>query len=62
MLLVTAPVVVLDFDRMEACDEYTDPVMLMDKKFFSYNAIVIKIPPSLSLVVFSYRQESLVYL
>lgn len=47
---------------MEACDEYTIPVMLLDKKFFSYNTILIRIPPSLSLVVFPYSQESLVYL
>lgn len=62
MLLITTPVVVVDLDRMEACDEYTVPVMLLDKNFFSYNAIVIKIPPSLFLMVFPYSQESLVYL
>lgn len=42
----------LDLGRMEACDEYTVPVMLLDKKFVGYSAIVIEIPPSLSLVVF----------
>lgn len=52
--------VVLDLDRVEACDEYTVPVMLLDMKFFSYDAIII--PTSLSLVVFLNSQENLVNL